>query len=102
MACNGVCKINWVITSIYLKIALKVMLCNAKVDAMNMAIKMIVEKLRRKEISIDFVPPNNDKVIDNAKTRIKKRNIMPIRESAIWNRYIKLAAKLDLIDLIKP
>jgi hypothetical protein len=27
---------------------------------------------------------------------------MPIRASAIWNRYIKLAAKLDLIDLIKP
>ncbi len=102
MACNGVCKINWVITSIYLKIALKVMLCNAKVDAMNMAIKMMVEKLRRKEISVDFAPPNNDKVIDTAKTRIKKRNIMPIRASAIWNRYIKLAAKLDLIDLIKP
>ena len=102
MACNGVCKINWVITSIYLKIALKVMLCNAKVDAMNMAIKMMVEKLRRKEISVDFAPPNNDKTIDTAKTRIKKRNIMPIRASAIWNRYIKLAAKLDLIDLIKP
>ena len=102
MACNGVCKINWVITSIYLKIALKVMLCNAKVDAMNMAIKMMVEKLRRKEISVDFAPPNNDKVIDTTKTRIKKRNIIPIRASAIWNRYIKLAAKLDLIDLIKP
>ena len=102
MACNGVCKINWVITSIYLKIDLKVMLCNAKVDAMNMAIKMMVEKLRRKEISVDFAPPNNDKVIDTTKTRIKKRNIIPIRASAIWNRYIKLAAKLDLIDLIKP
>ena len=102
MACNGVCKINWAITSIYLKIALKVVLCNAKVDAMNMAIKIMVEKLIRKEISVDFSPPNNDKVIDSVKTRIKKRNIMPIRASAIWNRYIKLAAKLDLIDLIKP
>ena len=102
MACNGVCKINWAITSIYLKIALKVVLCNAKVDAMNIAIKIMVEKLIRKEISVDFAPPNNDKVIDIAKTRIKKRNIMPIRASAIWNRYIKLAAKLDLIDLIKP
>lgn len=102
MACNGVCKINWAITSIYLKIALKVVLCNAKVDAMNMAIKIMVEKLIRKEISVDFAPPNNDKVIDSVKTRIKKRNIMPIRASAIWNRYIKLAAKLDLIDLIKP
>ena len=59
------------------------MLCNAKVDAMNMAIKMMVEKLRRKEISVDFAPPNKDKVIDTAKTRIKKRNIIPIRESAI-------------------
>lgn len=78
------------------------MLCNAKVDAINIAIKMTVEKLRRNEISVDFVPPNNDKVIDTAKTRIKKRNIMPIRASAIWNRYIRLAAKLDLIDLIKP
>jgi hypothetical protein len=77
------------------------MLCNAKVDAINIAIKMTVEKLRRNEISVDFVPPNNDKVIDTAKTRIKKRNIMPIRASAIWNRYIRLAAKLDLIDLIK-
>ena len=101
MACNGVCKINWAITSIYLKIALKVVLCNAKVDAMNMAIKIMVEKLIRKEISVEFSPPNNDKVIDSVKTRIKKRNIMPIRASAIWNRYIKLAAKLDLIDLIK-
>ena len=77
------------------------MLCNAKVDAINMAIKMTVEKLRRNEISVDFVPPNNDKVIDTAKTKIKKRNIIPIRASAIWNRYIRLAAKLDLIDLIK-
>ena len=102
MACNGVCKINWAITSIYLKIALKVVLCNAKVDAMNIAIKIMVEKLIRKEISVDFSPPNNDKVIDSVKTRIKKRNIIPIRASAIWNRYIKLAAKLDLIDLIKP
>ena len=102
MACNGVCKINWAITSIYLKIALKVVLCNAKVDAMNIAIKIMVEKLIRKEISVDFAPPNKDKVIDSVKTRIKKRNIMPIRASAIWNRYIKLAAKLDLIDLIKP
>jgi hypothetical protein len=62
---------------------LKVVLCNAKVDAMNIAIKIMVEKLIRKEISVDFSPPNNDKVIDSVKTRIKKRNIMPIRASAI-------------------
>tara|TARA_B100001094_G_scaffold174956_1_gene169132 strand:- start:33 stop:221 length:189 start_codon:yes stop_codon:yes gene_type:complete len=62
---------------------LKVVLCNAKVDAMNMAIKIMVEKLIRKEIIVDFAPPNNDKVIDTAKTKIKKRNIMPIRASAI-------------------
>ena len=51
------------------------MLCNAKVEAMNMAIKMIVEKLRRKEISVDFAPPNTDKVIDTAKNTIKKKKI---------------------------
>lgn len=77
------------------------MLCNAKVDAINIAIKMTVEKLKRKEMSVDFEPPNNDKNIDTVKTKIKKRNIIPIRANAIWIRYIKLAAKLDLIDLMK-
>ena len=80
---------------------MNVTLCKAKVDAINAAIKMIIRKLIKKETNAEVDDPIIAKIADSTKTEIKKRVVMARSESIIGIKNIRLAAKLDLIDLKK-